>query len=79
LPQLSDLRESGGIEQDADNVIFLMRPETYNIPEIELGGENVSTTDMAIVKIAKNRHGNMKTFPLKFISNKMMFEDYKIN
>jgi replicative DNA helicase len=77
IPQLSDLRESGGIEQDADNVIFLMRPETYNINEIEINGENISSNGLAVIKIAKNRHGSMKTFPLKFISNKMMFEDYK--
>lgn len=78
LPQLSDLRESGGIEQDADNVIFIMRPETYNINEIEIGGQTISSMGMTVIKVAKNRHGSMKTFPLKFISERMLFEDYKL-
>jgi replicative DNA helicase len=78
LPQLSDLRESGGIEQDADNVIFIMRPETYNINEIEINGENINSNGIAVIKIAKNRHGTMKTFPLKFNGGKMLFDEYKI-
>jgi len=35
MPVLSDLRESGNLEQDADNVLFLMRPEYYGFKEIE--------------------------------------------
>lgn len=53
-PQLSDLRESGSIEQDADVVIFLNRPEYYDIKEYENGD---STKDTAEALIAKNRHG----------------------
>jgi replicative DNA helicase len=63
-PQLSDLRESGSIEQDADVVMFLYRPEYYDIFEDEKGQ---STKDMAEVIIAKNRSGSLDTVPLRFI------------
>jgi replicative DNA helicase len=53
-PQLSDLRESGSIEQDADKVIFIYRPEYYNISEDEEGN---STDLMTMLIIAKNRNG----------------------
>ena len=76
MPQLSDLRESGGIEQDADSVVFLMRPETYNIPEIEISGVTMSSNGMCVVKIAKNRHGSLKNIPFKFVGDLMSFEEY---
>lgn len=75
MPQLSDLRESGGIEQDADCVLFLMRPETYQIPEIEFEGQTMSSRGVAIIKIAKNRHGSLTNFPLKFSGETMTFEN----
>ncbi len=53
-PQLSDLRESGAIEQDADVVMFIHRPEYYNITEDENG---VSTAGRADIIVAKNRNG----------------------
>ncbi|MDO5760590.1 MAG: replicative DNA helicase, partial [Bacteroidota bacterium] len=52
-PVLSDLRESGAIEQDADIVMFVYRPEYYNIME----DENGSTQGVAYIDIAKNRAG----------------------
>lgn len=57
-PQLSDLRDSGSIEQDADEVIFLYRPEYYGIKE---WGEynNESTEKEVEIIIAKNRHGGI--------------------
>jgi replicative DNA helicase len=76
MPQLSDLRESGGIEQDADSVVFLMRPETYNIREVEIGGNTLSSDGLCIVKIAKNRHGNLKNIPFSFIGERMEFQEY---
>lgn len=76
MPQLSDLRESGGIEQDADSVLFLMRPETYNISEFEQEGNTYSTKNVCIVKVGKNRHGSLKNIPMKFIGSQMKFEDY---
>jgi replicative DNA helicase len=77
LPQLSDLRESGSIEQDADSVIFLMRPETYNIKEIEIRGSTYSSDGICVVKIGKNRHGSLKTLPFKFIGDSMSFKEHE--
>jgi replicative DNA helicase len=63
-PQLSDLRESGSIEQDADMVMFLYRPEYYKITEDELGN---STEGIGEVIIAKNRAGTIENIKLQFI------------
>lgn len=63
-PQLSDLRESGSIEQDADIVSFIYRPEYYGILEDESG---VSLKGVAEVIIAKHRHGALDTVKLRFI------------
>ena len=56
-PMLSDLRDSGAIEQDADTVIFLYRSEYYKTDETA----NNQTTSVAEVIIAKNRHGSQGT------------------
>ncbi len=66
-PQLSDLRESGAIEQDADVVILLMREEYYNPTE-----ENKGVTDLII---AKQRNGPVGTVKLAFIKEYMRFEN----
>jgi replicative DNA helicase len=76
MPQLSDLRESGGIEQDADEVIFLMRPEYYHMTEaVEIGGTEYHPADLCIGNIAKNRHGSTKHVALKFTGPTMLFSD----
>jgi len=62
VPQLSDLRESGAIEQDADMVMFLYRPEYYDITSNEFGDSNKGET---YVKIAKHRNGSLETNKLK--------------
>lgn len=62
MPQLSDLRESGAIEQDADLVMFLYRPEYYDINSNEVGESNKGDTH---VKIAKHRNGILDTIKLK--------------
>jgi replicative DNA helicase len=54
---LSDLRDSGAIEQDADTVIFLYRSEYYKTD----GSATDQNTSMAEVIIAKNRHGSTGT------------------
>lgn len=63
-PRLSDLRESGAIEQDADIVMMLYRPEYYEIKEVNIKGEMVSTTNMCIVNIEKHRNGATGSFVL---------------
>jgi replicative DNA helicase len=66
-PQLSDLRESGAIEQDADLVVLLLREEYYNpTPENE---------GLAEVIIAKQRNGPVGTLRLTFIKEYTRFEN----
>jgi len=62
MPQLSDLRESGAIEQDADMVMFLYRPEYYDITQDEMGDSNRGETH---VRIAKHRNGSLETIKLR--------------
>jgi replicative DNA helicase len=62
-PQLSDLRESGAIEQDADIVSFIYRPEYYGLLEDEDGS---SLKGVAELIIAKHRNGALETVKLKF-------------
>jgi len=71
-PQLSDLRESGAIEQDADMVLFIYRPEYY---KIEYDEENKPTRGMAEIIIAKHRNGALETVKLKFIDRLAKFTD----
>lgn len=71
-PQLSDLRESGAIEQDADMVIFPHRPEYYNIMEDEAGN---STVGMAKLIIAKHREGAIGDAYTRYISYLTTFCD----
>jgi replicative DNA helicase len=78
MPQLSDLRESGSIEQDADAVIMLMRPHYYEMTEaIEIGGKEYSPSDLVVCKVEKNRHGSTKNIALRFLPETMKFEDYE--
>ena len=64
-PQLSDLRESGSIEQDADIVMFLYRPDYYKgeVPEDKQDEIDESLTELIV---AKNRHGQTGTIQLTF-------------
>ena len=62
IPQLSDLRESGAIEQDADMVMFLYRPEYYDINQNEMGESNKGETH---VRIAKHRNGSLENIKLR--------------
>jgi len=74
-PQLSDLRESGAIEQDADMVIFVHRPEFYGIMEYE-GGE--STKGIAEVIISAHRNGGTGTIKLRWIDYLTKFTELDI-
>lgn len=71
-PQLSDLRESGSIEQDADIVMFLYRPEYYKITVDEDGMPTQGTGE---VIIAKHRNGSTGNVKLKFIGKFTKFAD----
>ncbi len=75
-PILSDLRESGAIEQDADLVMFIYRPEYYKIDEFE---DNTPTDGLAEIIIAKHRNGAVGDVRLKFIKHLAKFEDYISN
>lgn len=65
-PLLSDLRESGAIEQDADIVSFIYRPEYYGIEEWD-DGEASPTKNEAEFIVAKHRNGGLDNIKLKFI------------
>ena len=71
-PQLSDLRESGAIEQDADMVCFIHRPEYYKIFQDEKGR---NLRGMAEFIIAKHRNGAVDTVLLRFKSEYARFQD----
>ncbi len=66
-PMLSDLRESGAIEQDADEVLFLYRDEYYN--------ENTEDKGIAECIVAKNRHGEVGTVKLQWVPQYQTFAD----
>jgi replicative DNA helicase len=71
-PQLSDLRESGAIEQDADMVIFIHRPEYYGITEDDEGN---SLRNVAEIIIAKHRNGAVGDVRLSFRKELARFVD----
>ena len=66
-PIMSDLRESGAIEQDADSVMFLYRDEYYN--------ENTEDKGVAECIVSKNRHGETGTVKLQWIAQYQCFSD----
>ncbi len=72
-PQLSDLRESGSIEQDADVVLFLNRPEYYGIKNFMDDG--TSTEGVAEVIIGKQRNGPTGDIRLAFVKEYARFEN----
>jgi replicative DNA helicase len=71
-PQLSDLRESGAIEQDADLVMFVYRPERYDITEDKSGR---SLTNVAEIIVGKQRNGPTGTARLTFLKDYARFEN----
>ena len=71
-PQLSDLRESGAIEQDADMVCFIHRPEYYKIYQDEKGR---NMRGMAEFIVAKHRNGAVDTVILRFRNEYARFQD----
>jgi len=72
-PQLSDLRESGSIEQDADLVMFIYRPEYYGLQTFE--DESTPSAGLADIMIQKNRHGATDNIRIRFQSQFTKFTD----
>ena len=73
-PLLSDLRESGAIEQDADIVSFIYRPEYYGIDEWD-DDERTPSEGQAEFIVAKHRNGGLDNIRLKFIGHLGKFDD----
>ncbi len=71
-PQLSDLRESGAIEQDADLVSFIYRPEYYGITE---DADGMPTEGLGEYIIAKHRNGALENVKLRFTARLAKFSD----
>lgn len=72
-PILSDLRESGAIEQDADIVAFIYRAEYYGLTEHPDG---IDTAGLGELIMAKHRHGSLGTVKLRFIQRLAKFANY---
>jgi replicative DNA helicase len=75
-PQLSDLRESGAIEQDADIVSFIYRPEYYGIEEWD-DEDHTPSAGQAEFIVAKHRNGGLDNIRMKFVGNLGKFEDFE--
>jgi replicative DNA helicase len=66
VPMLSDLRDSGQIEQDADMVLFCFRPEYYGQMEYDWGGTMLDTQNLFVLFVSKHRNGVLGELPLSF-------------
>lgn len=75
-PQLSDLRESGAIEQDADIVAFIHRPEYYGMNTDENG---LPTAGLAEIILAKHRNGAVCDVKLRFLKDQARFADMEVD
>jgi replicative DNA helicase len=75
-PQLSDLRESGQIEQDADMVMFCYRPEYYEINEYEINDQTYPSQGLFLLLVAKHRNGSLGDIPLKFVPENTNITDH---
>jgi replicative DNA helicase len=73
-PILSDLRESGAIEQDADLVLFIYRAEYYNLDHLDDGSPS---SGIAEIFVAKHRNGPLRDVKLRFLSNYARFMEYE--
>jgi replicative DNA helicase len=71
-PMLSDLRESGAIEQDADMVMFIYRPDYYDITVDEEGNSLAGITEIIV---AKHRNGALDNIQLRFVPEQAKFVD----
>lgn len=77
-PSLANLRESGAIEQDADLVMLLLRPEIYGKKTVTIGEqENVSTAGLGLIYVAKQRDGAIGDILFKYNEQFSEIKDYK--
>jgi replicative DNA helicase len=72
-PQLSDLRESGAIEQDADVVALIHRPEYYGFTQTDTGE---STAGLTEIILAKHRNGEVRDIKLRFVKDQAKFVNW---
>tara|TARA_R100000654_G_scaffold14554_2_gene31379 strand:- start:12197 stop:13501 length:1305 start_codon:yes stop_codon:yes gene_type:complete len=78
VPQLSDLRASGGIEQDADTVTFLYRPEYYELNDDPIrGGQTEKSKAYGIIK--KNREGECLVCDLQFVGKSSRYDNWIVD
>lgn len=78
IPKLSDLRESGSIEQDADVVIFCYRPEYYGLKTMDETSD-IDSENMAVITVSKHRNGATGNFYVGFQKSNMRFTNYDEN
>ena len=80
VPQLSDLRESGSIEQDADVVIFIYREDMYEREDYQddlvSDASRMGDHEIAQLLVAKHRHGAVGRVDVRFVSTIAKFEDF---
>lgn len=78
-PHLADLRESGAIEQDADLVMFVYRPEMYGINTIDIYGKKEDSEGIAEIIVSKHRNGPTGSVFLSFIKDYARFENLELH
>jgi len=78
-PHLADLRESGAIEQDADLVMFVYRPEIYGINTIDIYGKKENSEGIAEIIVSKHRNGPTGSVFLSFIKDYARFENLELH
>jgi len=77
VPRLSDLRDSGSLEQDADKVIFLYRPEYYGLDAYNIGSDSHDAKGLAVAMVEKNREGELGRALMTFRPQHMRFEPWR--
>jgi replicative DNA helicase len=78
-PHLADLRESGAIEQDADLVMFVYRPEMYGIESIDIYGKKENSDGIAEIIVSKHRNGPTGSVFLSFVKDYARFENLELH
>lgn len=79
MPMLSDLRDSGQIEQDADMVLFCYRPEYYGQTEYDWGGTTLDTENLFMLLVSKHRNGVLGELPLTFLGEYTLVTNHTLN